>query len=398
MIKIHAEHLITPMGSSPKKGNEMRKLFETFDTDIIIDKGKILDIKKHKSHDDYTIEAKLVTPALIDAHTHIPFYGKRAREFYLRARGKSYSEIFEQGGGIHNSVKMIRNASIDEIVKQNIDYLKIFKRNGICAIEGKSGYGLEKINELKQLKSITVLNEIQDIKIIPTFLGLHAIPLEENKNEYIKKVESWLEDIKKFTNTIDVFCDKGVFLPDDIKELFESAKNKGFKIRFHADEIENVGATKFAVKIGAVSADHLLKIGDEEIELLSNSNTIATLMPGTSFYLGEPFANARKLIDNGAAIALGSDFNPGSCPIFTPSFIMHLALRFLKMEPEEILTAYTLNSAYVLDIENGKIEPGYKCDIALWNTNEFLDIPYMFDQNFLKGIIINGKVTMYENN
>ncbi|MBT1248457.1 MULTISPECIES: imidazolonepropionase [unclassified Thermosipho (in: thermotogales)] len=396
MIKIHADHLLTPTGSTPKKGKEMKELFEAFDVDVIIDHGKILDIKKHKSKSDYTINSKLVTPALVDAHTHIPFYGKRANEFYMRARGKTYSQIFEKGGGIHSSVKMVRNATVDEIVKENIKYLKLLKQNGICAIEGKSGYGLEKISEIKQLKAISILNEVQDVKVIPTFLGLHAIPKDSDKTEYIKNVKEWLDDIKSFTNTIDVFCDKGVFLPEDIEEFFNFAKENGFKLRFHADEIANVGATKLAVKLHAVSADHLLKIDEEEIALLSKSNTVATLMPGTSFYLGETFANARKIIDKGAAVALGSDFNPGSCPIFSPSFVMHLAVRFLKMEPEEILTAYTLNAAHVLGIENGKIEPGFQCDIALWNTNEFLDIPYMFDQNFLRGIIINGKVTMYE--
>lgn len=397
MIKIHADHLITPTGNAPKKGKKMSEIFEAFDVDIILEKEKIIDIVKHKSTDEFTIDAKLVTPAFVDAHTHIPFYGKRSKEFYLRARGKSYSEIFESGGGIHSSVKMLNNASIDEIVKYNLKYLKELKRRGIAAIDGKSGYGLNKISEIKQLKAIKILNEIQDVKVIGTFLGLHAIPFGMNKKEYIINVKSWLDDIRNFTNTIDVFCDKGVFLPEDIEELFEYAKKNGFRLRFHADEIENVGAARLAAKLGAVSADHLLKISDEDISLISNSNTVATLMPGTSFYLGESFAPARKLIDNGAAVALGSDFNPGSSPIFNPAFIFHLALRFLKMEPEEILTAYTLNSSYVLGIENGKIEPGVKCDIAIWNTNELLDIPYMFDQNFLSGIVINGRVTLYEN-
>jgi imidazolonepropionase len=397
MLRIHAEHLISPSGQAPKKGNEMKQIFEAFDVDIILNKGKIVDIKKHKITEDFTIKAKLVTPAFVDAHTHIPFFGSRAKEFYLRARGKSYSEIFANGGGIHSSVRMLRNATIDEIVKQNLKYLSLFKRHGIAAVEGKSGYGLEKFSELKQLKAMKILNEIQDVKVIPTFLGLHAIPIDANKKDYIDEVKKWLDDIKEFTDTIDVFCDKGVFLPQDIEEFFEFAKNKGFKIRFHADEIENVGAAKLAIKLGAISADHLLKINDDDISQIANSNTVATLMPGTSFYLGEDFAPARKLIDNGAAVSIGSDFNPGSCPIFNPAFIFHLALRFLKMEPEEILTAYTLNSSYVLGIENGKIEPGYKCDIAIWNTNELLNIPYMFDQNFLSAIIINGKVTIYEN-
>ncbi|MBO8160964.1 MAG: imidazolonepropionase [Thermosipho sp. (in: Bacteria)] len=397
MFKIHAEHLLTPIGNAPKNGKEMKKIYEDFDVDIYIENGKILDIKKHQTSDHFTIKAKLVTPSFVDAHTHIPFIGKRGKEFYMRSRGKTYSEIFEEGGGIYSTVKHVRSSTIGELIAENYKTLNHFKRLGISHIEGKSGYGLDIANELKQLKAISYINEFSDIKIVPTFLGLHAIPFEKTKEEYITEIKNSLDLIKMYTNTIDVFCDKGVYLPEDIEDLFNYAKLKGFRLRFHADEIANVGATKLAIKLGAISADHLLKIGEEEIELLGKSSTIATLMPGTSFYLGESFAPARKLIDKGAAVALGSDYNPGSCPIFSPSFIMHLALRFLNMEPEEILTAYTINSSYILNIENGAIEPGKKCDIAIWNTNEFIDILYMFDTNFLSAIVIDGKVTFYEN-
>ncbi|MDK2885498.1 MAG: imidazolonepropionase [Thermosipho sp. (in: thermotogales)] len=396
MFKIHADHLLTPIGKAPKKGHEMKKIYEDFDVDIYIDNGMIIDIKKHTITEHVEFKAKLVTPAFTDAHTHIPFIGKRANEFYLRAKGKTYSEIHKEGGGIYNTVNQVRTASIDTIVKENLKFLNLFEKFGVTTIEGKSGYGLDIQTELKQLKVIKYLNEISNIKVIPTFLGLHAIPHNKTKEEYINEILQSLDVFKEFTNTIDVFCDKGVYSPEDIEDFFVLAKTRGFKLRFHADEIENVGATKLAVKLGAISADHLLKISDEEISLLSNSSTIATLMPGTSFYLGESFAPARKLIDNGVGVALGSDFNPGSCPIFNPSFIMHLALRFLKMEPEEILTAYTVNSSYVLGFENKTLEPGNACDIALWNTGDFIDLIYMFDINFLSGIIINGKVKFYE--
>jgi len=396
MFKIHADHLLTPKGKAPKKGSEMKKIYEDFDVDIYIDNQKIIDIKKHSITDHVTFKCKLATPAFSDAHTHIPFIGKRSNEFYLRNSGKTYSEIHKEGGGIYNTVNKIRSASINTLVKQNLKFLNLFEKSGVTLLEGKSGYGLDIQTELKQLKTIKYLNELSEIKIVPTFLGLHAIPHDKTKEEYINEITNYLDTIKKYTDIIDVFCDSGVFLPDDIENFFIIAKESGFKIRFHADEIENVGATKLAVKLGAISADHLLKISDEEVNLLSNSSTIATLMPGTSFYLGESFAPARKLIDSGAAVALGSDFNPGSCPIFKPSFIMHLALRFLKMEPEEILTAYTINSSYILGIENWTIEPGNKCDIALWNTNDFIDLAYMFDSNFLVGLVVNGKVKFYE--
>ncbi|QTA38837.1 imidazolonepropionase [Thermosipho ferrireducens] len=397
MIYVHAERLLTPIGEAPKKGKEMSKIMEEFDVDIVLEKGKVVDILKHKSVKDFTLHVKLATPGLIDPHTHIPFYGRRAKEFYMRSRGKSYSEIFSEGGGIHSTVRFVRNATIGEIVNFNLPFLKEFLRRGVVAIEGKSGYGLDKFTELKQLKALKILNEVQEVHIAPTFLGFHAIPLDREKEDYVGTVKTWLDDVKAFSDTVDVFCDYGVFLPEDIEGFFVELKKNGFKLRFHADEIKNVGATRLAVKLGAVSADHLLKITDDDIREVSNSDTVAVLMPGTSFYLGEEYAPARKLIEYGAAVALASDFNPGSCPVYEPAFVMHLALKFLKMEPEEILTAYTLNAAYVLGIENGAILPGRKCDIALWNTTEFLDIPYMFQYNFLSGVVINGKVKLYEN-
>ncbi|MFN6991793.1 MAG: amidohydrolase family protein, partial [Fervidobacterium sp.] len=216
---------------------------------------------------------------------------------------------------------------------------------------------------------------------------------KEYVNKYIEEMKNLLDIIKaeELAEFVDAFLDKGVYQPDEVEEFFKVAINKGLKVRLHADEIENVGATQFGMKIGAISVDHVLKIREEDIRLLSKSETMVTLMPSTSFYLGESYAPARKLIDSGVGVALGSDFNPGSSPLFTPAFVMHLAIRFLGMEPEEVLTAYTVNSAYVLGFKSGIVKPGYPADLILWQTGEFLDIPYMFQENFVQHVLINGE-------
>lgn len=393
MLVINADRLLTPI-YHPSKGVQMKAIEELFDVDIVIENGEIADLRKHKSAD---ISAPLVTPGFFDAHTHIPFVGSRAKEFLMRARGKSYLEILQAGGGIHYTSQLVKNISEDELLESSKRYIKLLSTYGVVGLECKSGYGLDKENELKQLRVIKKLKTIMPNKIASTFLGLHAKPCSEPVQQYIKEMENLLNIIKSdgLADFVDAFVEKGVYHPEEIEEFFKIAINKGFKVRLHADEIENVGATRFGVKIGAVSVDHVLKIKDEDIELLSRSETMVTLMPSTSFYLGESYAPARKIIDSGIGIAIGSDFNPGSSPIFNPSFVMHLAIRFLEMEPEEVLVGYTTNSAYVLGFKSGIVKPGYPADLLLWNTSEFLDISYMFQENFIRDVVINGKLVKF---
>ncbi|MEJ5257891.1 MAG: imidazolonepropionase [Fervidobacterium sp.] len=391
MFVIHAERILTPSSPGPVRGNNMMKISEFFDSDIVIEDGVIADIRKHKSAD---VKANLVTPGLFDAHTHIPFVGSRSKEFYMRSRGKTYMEILQAGGGIHYTSSLVKNASLEVLVEISKDFVRKFTEHGVVGIECKSGYGLDKENEIKQLKAIKLLRDVVPNKLSGTFLGLHARPKNIPIDEYIDEMKALLKYIKEnsLAESVDAFCDKDVFLPDEIEDFLLYAKSVGLKIRLHADEIENVGATKLGVKVGAVSVDHVLKIGSEDIYVLSNSDTVATLMPSTSFYLGESYAPARDLISAGAGIALGSDFNPGSSPIYMPSFVMHLAIRFLRMEPEEVLNAYTVNSAYVVGYKSGLIAPNYPADLVIWKTSEFLDIPYMWQENFVEHVLINGRM------
>jgi len=390
---IHAERILTPVFEPPVRGLDMKKVEEYIDKDIVIEDGQIKDLRPHKSAD---IKAKLVTPGLFDAHTHIPFIGSRAREFYMRARGKTYLEILQAGGGIHYTSTLVRQANEDELYNISARYIKEFTRHGVIGIECKSGYGLDRENEMKQLRVIRQLRDTLPNKITATFLGLHARPKDMSVTDYINEMKELLKDISEdnLADFVDAFCDKGAYLPDEIEEFFNFAKSLGFKIRLHADEIENVGAARFGAQLDAVSVDHVLKVTKEDIGEIAQSQIIVTLMPNTSFYLGEAFAPAREIIDADIPVALGSDFNPGSSPIFMPSFVMHLAIRFLKMEPEEILTAYTVNSAYLLGFTSGIVRPGYPADLVLWKTSEFLDIPYMWQENFVEHVLIDGRMVL----
>lgn len=390
-IVIHADRLLTPDGIPPFRGTEMRKVNEAFDVDIVVENGIIEDIRRHK---DAHISAKLVTPGLFDVHTHIPFIGSRSKEFIMRAQGKKYVEILQSGGGIHHTTELVRNATEDELFRYSREWIKKFLSHGIVGLECKSGYGLDVKNELKQLRVIKRLHKSFPLKISSTFLGLHARPKDKTVDEYLDELKETLPVIKNenLAQFVDAFCDKGAYEPDEIEEFMVYAKSLGFDLRLHADEIENVGATRLGIKLGARSVDHVLKIDTSDISVLSRSSTMVTLMPNTSFYLGEGFAPARELIDSGVAIALGSDFNPGSAPIYQPGFVMHLAIKFLKMEPEEILTAYTSNGAYLLGLNSGIIVPKFSADLILWKTSEFIDIPYMFQENFVDHVLIDGRI------
>ena len=376
---IHAGSILTPCGSSLKHGSQMSEISLMKDSYIVEENGTIIDItNNYRGRPD--LEARLVTPGLVDAHTHIPFFGERSDEFILRASGKSYLDIHEKGLGIYSTVKSVGNSSDDELDTYNLKYLDKFISNGIVAIECKSGYGLSNSGEFKQLECMKRLDRKSKIRIIKTYMPMHALPSDMSESDFVEEAVASLEKVRSLAEYVDVFCDRGVFSVDQCRKFLESAKTKGFKLRLHADEIENIGATRLGIELGATSVDHLLKTSDEEKKLLAKSGTVAVLLPSTSFYLNEPYADARKIIDYGGSVALGSDFNPGSSPIFNPNFIMNLAINKLKMSWKEVLTAYTLNSACVLGLQDkfGSIEKGKDCTIVAWKSDKFCSLPYMW--------------------
>ena len=426
-----AEILISPIGElvTPKetrgrvRGSDMDQVQRTSDAAIAISGGKITAVGTRKdlekqvttTVDTIRIDAggKLITPGLIDPHTHLIFGGNRAAEFIMRCQGKSYAEIASAGGGIVASMRGTRAASTEQLFSDSVARLKRMSEHGTTTCEVKTGYGLDQKTELTMLDVILRLEGASDVTVIPTFMPAHAIPPGESRLEYVQTVvnsmlpaAARLKSIGTNSTTaagtmfVDVFCDKGYFTLDDTKLIFEQAKSLGMQLKVHSDEFERLGATAFAIKSGAASADHLLKISDEDIALFGESDTIPILLPGTSFYLNlDEHAPARKLIAAGAAVALGSDFNPGSCHIFSLPFIWGLACLHLKMTPAEALTALTINAAYALNCGDtaGRIACGYRADITIYDVPCLEEVPYNIGWNPVSMTIHDGKI-VYDKN
>ena len=394
------KQLITPIDDNIKKGASMSSLDVKNNVSIYINNDLIEYVGKNPpSNVDLKIDAKnlIALPGFIDSHTHIPFYGRRWKEFYMRNSGEDYMEILKKGGGIIESVSQIRSHSFEDILTYNQKFIDEMLSMGVTSIEGKSGYGLDLENEIKQLK---VLKNLKNATIVSTFLGPHSVPKDKTKQDYLDEVIKVIAPkVRKLAlaDFADIFCEKGVFELEDTKLYLEEMKKLGFMLRIHSDEMESIGGTKLAVEYGAKSADHLIKISDEDIDILASSNTIANLLPGTSFFLNKTFAPARKLIDKGAAVSLSSDFNPGSCYISNPNIIIHLAVTKLKMKSEEIVNAYTVNPANILNLDKtGILEEGYFADIQLHYLDDYREIPYSLGHNTIKYVFKRGKL-FYEN-
>ena len=394
------KQLASPMGSKPKKGKEMGKLSIKEHCDILVRNSVIEEIGYNLElpldFEGHVIVADdlIATPGFIDPHTHIPFYGYRHDEFFMRQAGMDYMEIMKKGGGIVNTTKAVRKASLHDLIEFNIKFAGEMFRKGVVAFEGKSGYGLDTESEIKQLKALEKIEEQGYQKVVKTFLGPHALaPEYEDYESYLTMIlDQMLPAVKKtFPDELfaDIFTEDGVFTAEQSKRYLEKAQKLGFKIRMHADEIKDIGGSTLAAELNANSADHLICIRDDSISKLSTNQTIATLLPGTSFFLGKQFAPARKLIDEGVAVALASDFNPGSCTINDPTVIAHLASSKLKMTPEEILTAMTLNAAAAVSLEKdwGTLEAGKYAGIILWEIPDYRFIPYFPSHQMIHTVI-----------
>ncbi len=378
-LAIFAKKLYTAVGTQPKRGLELQNVQKYENVYVIIERGTIKEITKEKPSVKKYISADLVIPGFVDCHTHIPFYGYRELDFLKRVGGLSYLSIHSSGGGIYESVEKLRKVELSELLRFNIRLLFRYFKKGVTTIEGKTGYGLDEPSELKQLQALDILAKVTPVTIVSTFMGAHAVPKGVSSSEYIEQLEKMLETFSTRCQFIDIFCDTGAFNLKETEKIILKAKKIGYKIRVHADEIERTGATQLALKHSAVSVEHVLKINDEDIDLLSKSDTFAVLMPATSYYLNENYAPARKLIEKNALVALASDFNPGSSPVIEPSFVMNLAIRYLKMNPHEVLTAFTLNSAAVLGLADriGTIEPGKDANLILYNDADLETIMYL---------------------
>jgi len=401
-------------GEGPAHGRDMGKVERIKDGalavagDTIVAAGAAEQVLAEVEVTDETkvIDAsnKLVIPGFVDPHTHLVFAGNRANEFVMRCQGKTYAEIANAGGGIVASMRATRNATIEELVARGLQRLSRMLSTGTTTCEAKTGYGLDGDSELRMLEAILTLREIQPLEIVPTFMPAHAFPPGENKQEYVRRIiDDMLPRALKLLHESanghrpvlfnDVFCDEGYFSLEDTRAILSAGARLGAVPKVHADEFANLGATALAVELKAASADHLLNVSDDDIGLLANSQTIAVLLPGTSFFLNlKEHAPARKMIDNGVAVALGTDYNPGSCHIFSMPLIFGLACLHLRMTVEEALTASTFNAAHAVGLGDrlGELKAGKQADFLICDVAALEEIPYNMGWNPVSMVFKNG--------
>ena len=339
----------------------------------------------------------LVTPGLVDPHTHVVYGGSREREFEMRLEGATYMDIMNGGGGIHATTRMTREASEEELMEQTTRRLDSFLAHGVTTVEGKSGYGMNLETELKQLRVMKKLQEEHPIDLVPTFMGAHAVP-KDYKGREDEFVDHLINDMlpivseEKLAEFNDVFCEKGVFTPEQSERILKAGKKYGLIPKIHADEIEPYGGAELAAEIGAISAEHLLKASEEGIQAMAKSGTIACLLPATALYLREDAAPGRRMVDEGVAVAISTDCNPGSSPTTSMPLVMNLACISMRLTPAEALTAATYNAACAINRQEkvGSLEVGKQADVVLWNVENYQELQYLFGVNHVKSVWKNG--------
>ncbi len=410
----NASQLVTCSGFKAKQGKAMSDLHVIDDGAVVIESGVITAVgetgevlKEFHEARFKTIDAtgKAVLPGFIDSHTHFVFGGYRAEEFSWRLGGEDYMEIMKRGGGIAATVNATRNASRDELIESGRKRLDLMLSFGVTTVEGKSGYGLDEETEIKQLEAMVELDKLHPVDIIRTFLGAHAVPkdFQGREDKFIdymtENVMSQVAD-RNLAEFCDVFCEKGVFSVEQSKKLLLKAKEFGFKLKIHADEIFPLGGTELAAELGAVSADHLLHASDNGIAELTKCGIVATLLPGTAFSLKESYARGRYIIDQGCAVALATDFNPGSCFTESIPLIFVLATLYMGITIEEAVTALTINGAAAVDRADriGSIDVGKTGDVIILEFPSYKYIPYHIGVSCVEKVIKNGNLVFDKTN
>lgn len=367
----------------------------------ILATGAPAELAKKYKYDDvvwHDAGGRVVTPGLIDSHTHAIHAGGRAGEFVLRCQGADYMKILAAGGGILNSAENTRKASLGELVEIGRTAFDLSLSFGVTTIEGKSGYGLTKDSEIKLLKAMAALRRTHEIRVKSTFMGAHAVPAEfrDNPDSYIDLIiNEMIPEVasQNLASYCDVFIEEGIFSVDQAERILKTAINHGMKPKAHCDEMNAIGATEMAIDLGALSVDHLIVITDSGIEKLAASDTVGCLLPGTSFFLKKPYAPARRMIDAGCLLALASDNNPGSSRTENIQWILTVACLYYGLTPEEAFSMVTINAAAALGVQNelGSIEPGKKADLVVWDSADLAEIPYHHGVNHAVEVIIDGQ-------
>ena len=396
--------LATPLGKGPRKGAEQGEIQILRDAWVLCEDGVIARVGTGPAPaipEAQVVDAQggLVTPGLVDAHTHLVFGGWRQNELGLKLHGKTYLEIQNAGGGIQSTTNATRTASEETLTEKARLALDEMMAFGTTACEAKSGYGLATEHELKQLRTIRRLQQEHPMDIAATFMGAHLIPAEykQNRKEYVRLVcEEMLPAVKEqgIAKFCDVFCEADTFTVDESRQILEAGLRCGLRPKIHADEIEPIGGSVLAGEVGAISAEHLIVCPPEGIKSLAKGGVIACLLPATSFYLGAAFAPARAMVEAGVPVAMATDFNPGSCPCLNMQLVMNLGCLKYKLTPEEVLTAVTLNGAAAIDMADriGSVEAGKQADLVIWEAEDLNYICYRFGSNLVRNVIKRGQI------
>ena len=399
--------LQTPVGSYSHRGAEQGENRKLRDAAVYIRDGVITeitdggDLPLGAESADVVLDAnyRLVTPGLVDGHTHMVFGGYRQHEVAMKLKGATYLDILRAGGGILDTVRKTREADEADLCYKTGKFLDEMMNHGVTTCEAKSGYGLDFNSEMKMLEVIGRLNESHAMDVVPTFMGPHAIP-EEYKgrpDDFIDMIcGEMLPYVKehKLAEFADIFCEDSVFNYEQSRKYLLRAKELGFRLRIHADEIEAIGGSRLAGELGCVSAEHLISIDEEGLESMTKGGTTAMCLPATSFYLGANYAPARRMIEMGIPVACASDFNPGSCPSMNLQFVMNLACLKYRLLPEEVLTAVTINPACAIGRGDrvGTLEVGKQADLVIWDAPDMEMLCYRFGSNMTARVVKKGKI------
>lgn len=386
----------------------MSKLIEIHDGAVVITDGTIAfvgldtglpEVENLDSYQEIDAEGRVLLPGFVDSHTHLIFGGYRPDEFEWRLKGDSYMSIMERGGGIQSTVNATRTESAGALREKAQWFIDRMVSTGVTTVEAKSGYGLDIETEVKMLDVINGLasDPDQKLRVVPTFLGAHAVPAEYKgrTGEYVNMmISEMLPAVKGKARFCDIFTEKNVFEIEDSRRFLKAAREAGFELKLHADEIVTLGGAELAAELGAVSADHLLHVSDEGVRRMAEAGTVATLLPLTAFALREPYAPARKFIDAGATVALATDLNPGSCFSGSIPLTIALACIYMKMSIEETITALTLNGAAAVGLadQTGSIEVGKAGDVILLEYDNYRMLPYYIGMNCVRTVISKGKI------
>lgn len=414
IIQNAAQILTCASGGNAKRGVAMRDLGIINNGVVVVDDGRIVfagpsgDAGGFEPYQVIDASGAVVAPAFVECHTHLVYAGNRFDEFERKIGGADYLEILAAGGGILSTVRATREASLEQLIEDGERRVRKMIAHGAATIEIKTGYGLDTETELKTLRAILEIGRSADVRIVPTFLPAHAVPPEfkGRADDYVDLIiDEMLAPAKKLADEfgseifIDVFCEKNAFDLAQSVRVLESAKAHGFKIKAHVDEFTNLGGAREAIRLGAASIDHLDAISEEEIGLLAESSTVGVVTPTVNFNLGSSeFADARRLIDAGCAIAVSTDYNPGSAPCPSMPMAMSIACRYQKMLPSEVFAAATINAAHAVGLGNvtGSLEAGKSADIVIFDCADYREVVCEFGSTHVERVIAKGQ-TVYEN-